>query len=477
MISKKPAIEDKDDDFVDFAGIRNDISFVLRSPKRHPKLAAGCVLFVLIAAAASSLVIKDIYQVQASLLAQRNPVMLTLSNPGLARGADWEAPTRAARETIIRRGNLTALCEQTGLVDRHLAGRSMLGRLRAWFYQKMSGRTESRSELLDSLVDTVEKRLWVSIGAEGTVTIGFEWPDEQIAFLIVEAAVQNFLEERHASEVAVLGETITLLEGSASRLQQEVSASLNELERKERARPPSSHRLGITRPAPVRRDDDTGRVESTLSARRRALADLEEFRQRRLAELNTQLAQKQSTYAEQHPEILNTKQSIAILTQPSPQAEFLRAEIKELEKELTRRGSPVGSDGGAAFATEFIEPRMGAEPEDVRIEYDRSHLRFIRDQYASALQRLSSARAELETAQAAFKYRYSVISPPQHPKGPKRPYTLLRILGGIVGGVGLALFVCTAIDVRSGRILEEWQIPEQLGLTVLAQLPPRPPHS
>ena len=89
-------------------------------------------------------------------------------------------------------------------------------------------------------------------------------------------------------------------------------ASLNELERKERARPRPSQRRVVSRSGPaVRRDDDVGRVESTLSARRRALADLEEFRQRRLSELNTQLAQRQAIYAEQHPEVLTTKQSIA----------------------------------------------------------------------------------------------------------------------------------------------------------------------
>jgi uncharacterized protein involved in exopolysaccharide biosynthesis len=468
----KPSEEEVDPGLIDFVGIRNDIGFVLRSPWRHPRLAAGCVLFVLVAAAASSLVVKDIYQVQASLLAQNNPVMLTLSNPGLMRTPDWEAPTRAARETIVRRDNLVALCDQTGMVDRHLATRSWLGRFRSWLSERLSGHQASRGEIRESLVDVMQTKLWVNVGMDGSVAIVFEWPDEQIAFQIVEAAVENFLEARHASDIAVLGETITLLEGNARKLQREVDTSLNELERKELARPRTTQRRVVTRPSPARRDDEISRLESTLGARRRALADLEEFRQRRITELNAQLAQKQTTYAEQHPEILNTKQSIAALLQPSPQGEVLRAEIKDLEQSLMRRGAAFASDGeaGTVYTTEFVGPRGGLEPEDLRIDSDRSHLRFLQDQYANVLQRLSSARFELETAQAAFKYRYSVISPPLHPKGPKRPYTLLRILGGLFGGVALALFACTAADIRSGVLLEEWQVSKQFGLTVLGRL-------
>jgi uncharacterized protein involved in exopolysaccharide biosynthesis len=469
----RPAAEDTDPGLIDFVGIRNDIGFVLRSPLRHRWLAAACLLFVLAAAAASSLVVKDIYQVQASFLAQGSWVMLTLANPGLIRGD--EGLTRAVRETIVRRDNLIALCEQTGIVDRQLANRSWLGRLRASFYEKLTGHKETRAEVLEGIVNTMQNKLWVNVGGEGTINIVFEWPDPEIAYRVVEAAVPNFQETRYATDVAVLSDTITLLEGNASKLQHEVDTALNDLERKERARPRTTQRRVITRPTPTHQDDDTAKLESTLAARRRALADLEESRLRRVAELNAQLAQKQTIYAEQHPEILNTKRSIAALMQPSPQGEALRTEVKELERELAKRGSLVASDtgdGAADFTTDFIAPRGGVEPEDFRIDVERSRLRFVREQYAGVLQRLSAARTELETIQAAFKYRYSVISPPLYPKGPKRPYTLLRIVGGLLGGVALALFACTAADLRSGLIVEEWQIPKQLRMTVLARLPP-----
>lgn len=456
---------------VDYQRFRDDVGFILRSTLRHPRLALAAFALVAALAAASSVVLRDVYQVQSTILAQRSPMMSTLTNPGLARSPDWDAPTRAARETVLRRDNLMALIEQTDFVERLAKTRSPLGRLRAWLQAKLAGREPSKAEIADGLADVLETKLWVTVSPEGTVTITFEWPNREIAYHIVEAAVQNFLEARHASEVAVLGETIGLLEVRAKGLQAELNTTLGELERKERARPRSTVRHVAPRPV-VRRDDDLARMESTLQARRRALADLEDFRQRRLAELHAQLTQKEAAYADRHPEVVYTRQSIASLMQPSPQIESLRSEVRDLEREVVRRGgSPTGSSATAlpSLPAEIFEPRSPIETDDVRDAYDRSRLRLLFDQYSSLVVGINAARAELETAQAAFKYRYSVISPPLLPKNPKKPYLLLRILGGLVGGIGFALLACTAVDLRSRRLLEEWQVERRLGLDILAR--------
>ncbi|HEY7725164.1 MAG TPA: hypothetical protein VH880_07515, partial [Anaeromyxobacteraceae bacterium] len=81
-----PPPEASESDLLDFEGLRQDLGLVLTAPLRHPRLAVGSFLSVAVLAAASSLVIRDVYQVQAEILAQRNPVMLTLSNPGIHRG-------------------------------------------------------------------------------------------------------------------------------------------------------------------------------------------------------------------------------------------------------------------------------------------------------------------------------------------------------------------------------------------------------
>lgn len=468
--SQQDPVGGEGSEVLDYEGLRHDVGFVLRAPLRHKRLAAAAFLAVAAAAAASALVFRDVYQVQAEILALRNPVMSALSNPSLARGADWDAPTRAARETVLRRDNLISLIQQTDFVDNFLKTRSALGRLRAWIFEKLSGQTTTRDEIADALADTLENKLWVNVGTEGTVTITFEWPDREMAYQIVEAALQNFLEARHASESAVLGETVALLEVRANKLERELDTTLAEVERKERARPRgSARRPAAAPPVVVRPDEDLTRLESTLHARRRALADLEEFRQRRLAELQAQLVQREATFAERHPEVVATRQSIAALSQPSPQIEALRAEVRDLDREVAKHGGPAGSASAAppTLPAGLLEPRSLLEADDVRDVYDRGRLRLLFDQYSSLEVRLEAARGEQEMTQAAFKYRYTVISPPMLPKTPKKPYFLMRVLGGLFGGIALALFVTTAVDIRSGRVLEPWQVERQLALPVL----------
>jgi hypothetical protein len=124
---------------------------------------------------------------------------------------------------------------------------------------------------------------------------------------------------------------------------------------------------------------------------------------------------------------------------------------------------------GPDLSTDLLPLRSPLELDDVRSEYERAQLRFVSDQYTGALLRSSWARLELETARAAFKYRYSVITPPIYPQGPKRPYLLLRLLAGILGGTSLAIFAAAAADLRSGRFVGERQIARHLGLPLLGR--------
>jgi capsular polysaccharide biosynthesis protein len=47
---------------------------------------------------------------------------------------------------------------------------------------------------------------------------------------------------------------------------------------------------------------------------------------------------------------------------------------------------------------------------------------------------------------------------------------LLFIGGGIAGGIALALFLSAASDIRAGRIVERWQVEQQLELPVLSEI-------
>ena len=442
----------------DYGQLRDYAGFVLRSPGRHPLLAAASFLFVLGLAGAAAVLLPDVYQSEATILAMRNPALL--------RGADWDAPTRAARETVLRRANLLLLCDQTDLINRYLQRRSPLARLRAWLTVAVTRKERTRDDLREMLADTLEDKLSVTVSPEGVV-IAAQWPDAQTAYELVDAAIQNFLEARYASESGDLGESITLLEGRAAKQQQELEAVAASLEKKEKARSRSTPRR-VVPGIPIRREGIQGRLASTLSAKRQALTDLEEFRTRRLEELRTQLAQKELIYADKHPEVLTTRKSIELLIQPSPQVEALRSEVRQLERETTGTAAGVAAvSSPLAGLSSDADTRFGQD--DVRSALDRSQLQLVFEQYANTLLRLDSARMELDLARAAFKTRYSVTSPPRLPRGPYKNNTLRRALAGLVGGIGLAFFASVWADLRARRVLERWQIERLLGLPVLAE--------
>jgi uncharacterized protein involved in exopolysaccharide biosynthesis len=463
-------------DLFDYRLVRDVVGFVIRSTWRHRLLASVCAVSVLLAAASTLWLLPRRWQVQTRLLAQKNPVMWTLSNPGLPRPYDWDTPSRAARETVLRRDNLVALCRQTGFVDKYLASRAPA--VVAWHWVRdLVGPPKTREMLLDDLVDTLHDRLWVEVASEGLVTITFEWSNRDIAYQMVQAALDNFLEVRHTQELAMVGETISIIELHASKLQRQIDEGVDTLRSKEalyrRTGTPLPRRVASpARPRPV--DDDVARLKGLLIAKRRALSDLEEFRQRRAEELQAQLSKLQATYADQHPDVVSARQNLEALSGPSPQINALHDEVLALEKEIVRRGGQVGDQLRESVPLAITESELSfslpsQEQEDPRLEYERGQLRLLLRQYTSLLERIQGARMELDTVKAAFKYRYTVITPPQLPKKPFRPNPLLVLVAGLIGGVSFGVFAAVLVDLRSGRILERWQIERGLGIPVLAE--------
>lgn len=458
---------DEQSDLFELRRLQEYAGFVLRAPLRHRRLAAASFLAVAVLGVLALWLVPIRWEVTATVLAQRSALMGTLSNPGMNR--EWDTPTRSARELLIRRDNLVALCQQIGLVDRYLAARAPAVRARDWLLAKLTGRERDREHLLEGLVDTLDDRLWVVVTPEGAVTIGFTWSDRDIAFQVVQAAIQSFMEERYATEIRMVGETITILQGHDARVQKEIAATISQLEEKSRALRIRSAPLAPRPPAP--QDEEVARLEGTLGARRRALTDLEEFRRQRLAELQSQLAQQAGVYAQEHPLVVSTRRAMESVSGPSPQIEALRMEVHDLEGQISRRGGRVDTSPASVARGEWAQAvRMRLEAEDPRLEYERRQLELLLRQHSNLLERIDAARIEMDTAQAGFKYRYSVVTPPQLPRSPAKPYGLLFVGGGIAGGIALALFLSTAADIRSGRILERWQVERQLGLPVLTEI-------
>lgn len=88
----------------------------------------------------------------------------------------------------------------------------------------------------------------------------------------------------------------------------------------------------------------------------------------------------------------------------------------------------------------------------------------------TALQRLDSARVELDVAKKAFGYKYQVITRPKRPDAPVSGSSKLLMLG-LIAAMMTGVLAAALSDLLRGRIVEPWQLTRRLGLPILAQIP------
>jgi uncharacterized protein involved in exopolysaccharide biosynthesis len=466
----------------DYAYLWRQLGFTARSIQRHRWLCLGIFLSVAVMGSGLAASWPRTYHVRTKILAQRNQVMASLGNPHRVVPTESDAPTRAASETVLRRDNLVSLVKQTNLVDNWDAKRVPLLRLKDRVVRIFRGPT-SDEDKLEALILLLERRLKVTTG-EGTVEISIDWPNDQMAYQLVEAAQQNFLEARHVTEVSTIEEAISILEAHADNVHGAIERTLVEIEKLStgsvkqtttvKSHPLGSN-LGLGEAAP---EQELKQIKFLLRAKRRAITDLEEFRQKRLAELQNQLAEQKVVYSDQHPVIVDTQQRIAALNQESPQITQLKADEQELLAEARRRGAKGDldslTDGPVAKAsrseTTPSAPSVRLSEDSPQLAYAREQLRIASDTYQDILLRIDGARIELDTSRAAFKYRYSVINPAQFPKQPDKPNVFMMVVASIVGGLVLAVIAAFVQDHRKGRLIEAWQVERLLGIPLLAEV-------
>jgi hypothetical protein len=518
----------EEEPLVDVRQLADYTGFVLGAIRRHAVLVTATFGLVVAMTSLSLLVMPKTYHVQVKLLAQRNEVMTALSNPGRAVPWDADSPTRAAAETVLRRDNLISIIGITNLIEEWQRDRAPILRLKDGLMRIVFRRQLTPDENLDRLVGYLENQMAVvaAPGGDGTVTIDLDWPNAQMAFRIVEAAQQTFLEARQRAEAAAIGESIGILERYSATLHENISHTLGEIQRTQptrraqpayvpRTKPPRlasvidstpnvtallppvpSAVLGAAAAGSGLDDPEIPKIKAQLTTKRQELAGLEEARQRQLSDLNARLAQLTTVYTQSHPNVQTVQQNISALTHDSPQLAALKAEVEKLSLQYQQRVDAVAElerdeqrrvdearrpvIEAAAKAARAQEAIAAAPPEPAPQEpapsatvstmndFSAVQLRLELNQLESVLERTDGARIELAVSQAAFKYRYTVIKPAQVPRAPVKPNATLVLAAGFVAGLLLSIAAAVGKDLMGNRILEQWQVERQLGLPVLA---------
>ncbi|RKH54359.1 PCP family exopolysaccharide biosynthesis protein EpsV, partial [Corallococcus llansteffanensis] len=467
-------------DLIDWGFLFDGLGFVRRAIFRHWFLGL-CIIAVMsgLGSVAAKLMPRK-YHVETRMLTYRNLIISSLVNPGRSIPMEADQPTRAAWEMVLSRGNLKSVIKHAKLVEYWDHMRSPLSRMKEQ-YLKKAPPPMADEDKEEALIAMLESSLNVMAeGGSGTVTIGVDWGDPQLAFNIVEAASQNFLDMRHDSEMGAITEAVNILKTQVDNEAANIKQAIADLERAvkqadaRRKKKEADPKAASARQALLQTDHALAQLKFLVQAKRRAIRDVEEFRSRRLAELRAQLTEQRVVFSPQHPVIVDLEQRVAAMQQDTPQLIGLRAEEQSLIQEYLRMG---GTDVDSATEGSSLAlggtPMAGAllgTPDDPEVAVASDRLRMVVMRHQEKIRRLDLAQTELEISKASMKHRYSVLMPALFPEKPSKPNPKLIAIAGVVGGVALAVFAAVALDILRRRVLERWQVERLLKLPVLAEL-------
>jgi hypothetical protein len=446
------------------------VAALMRSTRRHPIHAIALFVLVLAACGAYYLNATPMYRVEMKILTQKPQAVPTIGR----QIQDEEGPTRDASELVHAHENLITLVKQTSLFGdpaaKALPKVGLIDRTVGMILKRQAPEQE-QGDALHLLVERLNRALIVKV-QDGTVTISIDWPNAEQAYAIVEAAEQNFIEARHLQEITVMDEMISLLQGRTLTLRAELDRVIAEeslRSRNAQGVDPTAIVGGWLTPAPRIKNPEVARLQSLIDAKESAIRDVEEFRRRRLAELQAQLDEKRGTYSDAYPSVLGLRGDIEALSHESPQIVVLRAELRRLQLEQEQQVGE-GANRPQPPSPVFHAPAPAPAVHQGAAAYESEPVRDARFQYQHMVEQLDAAKLDLDAARAAFKYRYSVIWPAQLPRAPVSPNPL-KVFGiGAIAAALIALLGTALIEKRKGLIVERQQLERELGVVIVGEI-------
>jgi uncharacterized protein involved in exopolysaccharide biosynthesis len=442
----------EDDKLFDIDQLRQSVAFVIQAVRRQKVTAAATFVLVFGAVATIASLWPKTYEADGRLLMQRNEVTASLVNPGRTIPREAESPTLAAREIVLGRENVLALMKATNLLEEWERTRAPLLRFKDWLFGLFRA-APTEDERIDALAGLIEDRLQVGTSEEGAVSFFIRWPDPQMAFRLVDEAMKSFLEYRRINETAAINESIAILDRSANALETQITETVAQLpqrptQRQVVRRPPPARSAGPSPQSTVQ----LSRMKSELEARQQEITRMAASRSQQLSEARGQLTTARTIYTEDHPTVLTLRQMVEQLSRDSPELAAARRDARQLEEEYDALSITVGVATEAAQSRTNTAVTSAAPPVvpfsllGVGDESDPVGLRLRVEiaQLAAVRERANAARAELASAQAGFKYRYSVTRPARVPRHPSGPNVAAIILLGAIASLVLAIGIPVA---------------------------------
>jgi len=415
--------------------LRDYLGFALRSIGRRWVLAISLLVLFAATVMATTRSLPRRYHIEARLLAL--PVE---GAPGALHQSSGQPGglLPSAAEVVLSHENLVQLIRDEHLIERWERSRGPI--LQFWDRLRMR-RTDPAARERD-MVRSLEKRLTVQVKGS-QVTLGFDWPEAETAVRVVHRIEHNLLDSRRDAELLPLEQRVTSLESGVGAAQQRVDALAERIAsaiklKRRGARAASVRGLqaeGRFRDLP---DPQLARWRLQIIANRKAVAELEDARRKRLSELNAALAEQLATLGPGNPVLRETQDKIRALDSDGTEL----ARRKALEQTLLAAYVREGGKEIELTAEPFAWPPELRE-EDPAIAFDKASLAIQQSTLSRMLDESEQARVTLAAARASFNSRYVEMLPPEVPDDPAFP----------------------------GILRESWQVRRRLEVPLLAEVP------
>lgn len=424
-------------------------------------------------------------------------VLMTVENAVLDDGSG-SRPLAGAAGLIMRHENLENLIKATGLLKKYGERRPPLMRLKDRTIEGLFGKMDNKT-LMAVLVGTLEAKLEVGVDKDN-LEIRVNWSDRVTAAELAEATKQGFLKMRHNAEISAFQEKMAILDNHASSLRQEVDDLAAQIKASLAAKAAEVAKTGVTpggakvktneasavalrtvrskRPAA---DAGLPELKAALETSKRKLAAAEDERRQRMSSERAKLDELKLRLTPMHPQVITQDERVGMASQVSSDLALLRAEVADGEAQLRQREAMAATSGGATGVSVrtggAASPAAEPLPADILELLDREDTEpALAAQMSGAVIRYARLRDDvrgsklaLDTAQAAFNHRYQVVIPVEEPNKPSKPNILVIAIAGLVLSLLIGFVVPILLELRSGVIVETWQV-QHLQLPVLAEL-------
>ena len=409
-----------------------------------------------------------------------------------------------ATEIILSSENIAAIVDELHLTKSWETALSPLSRFKQQIMKSIRGEV-NESAKREALIATLQGSIHVTPPGwnESKLIISVDWADGKMAASLADAADQSFLRARHVAEISTITEFITILEGHANELRDEIQRMAGQGKGDDKAQAPKP--APVTEPAapiapapPVVRMaappksapvEDLTELRADLAEKQAQMKAQEDARGRRLADAEQTLTELRTKFTREHPMVVTAEQNIANLSQDTPAFVALRAEVKELSDKLKAKTAiqkeeaafrgpgrgvvPLGA--GATPGAASVEPlpadimKLMQEGSDELDPAVSAQFRTAVNKYATLRDKIGTARVDLDTAQAAFKHRYQIVIPAEVPDKPSKPKVPVIIGAGLFLSLLAGFLVSVLAELRTGKLVERWQV-DRLGLPLLGDV-------